>query len=64
MSLLSLHSRPERALLPLPRFYHLSQLAAGQTAHVLAGPQSALRQAGGRYNGQECRPSMLVFILA
>lgn len=44
--------RFERALLPVPGFHHLPQLAAGEAAHVLVGPKLALRQARGGYNGQ------------
>lgn len=45
-------ARSERALLPVPCFHHLPQLAAGEAAYVLAGPKSALRQERGGYYGE------------
>lgn len=44
--------RSECDLLPIPGFYHLPQLAAGETANVLVGPKPALRKERGRHNGE------------
>lgn len=53
MSCLS-NVRSECALLPVPGFNHLPQLAAGKAAYVLVGPKPALCQERGGHNGEWC----------
>lgn len=56
-----LNVRSERALLSVPGFHHLPQLAAGKAPYVLVGPKPALRQERGGHNGEWCCLTWKIF---